>query len=405
MSHSTGTCSYVAPQLSSPHSPVTIKADTGATHHYFRTADKHLLQNISPTVSSKSVRLPNNTIIRATEQGRLPIHSSLNLNTETVQILPKLTNTSLLSIGQLCDQGCLAVFHKKFLKFFKDNNVILEGIRNKVDGLWDIHFTTSKAVQNTSNQPQLNIIISKNKNKYQLANFYHAALCSPTLSTLRHAIQNDHLLSWPAIHDLTFSTTFVNTTATALGHLDQTRKNLQSTKETITPRPQENLSQFPTSTNKTYSTISSIIPFTSKEMTYGDLTGSFPYTSSRGAKYLYLLYDYDANAILVHTLKTRQAQEIKKAWESLTARLMKHGHVIKYFILDNECSQDLRQAIRKKIWTFNWCHRTFTDAMRLNVLFGLLKPTFFQPWPHVTQIIPSPNGIDSWFKVNLHSTS
>ena len=46
-----------------------------------------------------------------------------------------------------------------------------------------------------------------------------------------------------------------------------------------------------------------IIPFSAKEMSYEDLTGAFPYTSSRGYKYLYVLYNYDSNLILVEPLK------------------------------------------------------------------------------------------------------
>ena len=87
-------------------------------------------------------------------------------------------------------------------------------------------------------------------------------------------------------------------------------------------------------------------------MTYGDLTGSFPYTSSRGAKYLFIMYDYDSNAILIQTLKSKQAHKIKQAWVILTNRIIKHGHILKHYVLDNECSNDLKQAIRKQNMTF-----------------------------------------------------
>ena len=87
--------------------------------------------------------------------------------------------------------------------------------------------------------------------------------------------------------------------------------------------------------------------FSPKELSYGDLTGSFPVTSSRGHKYLYVLYDFDSNAILVHPLKTRQAAEIANAWECLYARLTEYGHKVTNFILDNEFSNDLKQALKK----------------------------------------------------------
>ena len=99
-------------------------------------------------------------------------------------------------------------------------------------------------------------------------------------------------------------------------------------------------------------TINTIIQFDAKSMAYGDLTASFPYTSSTGEIYLFIIYDYDTNAILAHTLKSKQAHEIKYAWLATTKRLTTHGHVIKYFVLDNECSNNLKQAIRKQNMMF-----------------------------------------------------
>ena len=127
-----------------------------------------------------------------------------------------------------------------------------------------------------------------------------------------------------------------------MGHLKQERQYLQSTKKANIQQPSE----------KKLETINTILPFTAKAMAYGDLTGSFPYTSSRGAKYLFIMYDYDSNAILVHTLKSSQAHEIKQAWVTLTNRLIKHGHIVKHYVLDNECSNDIKQAIRNQNMTF-----------------------------------------------------
>ena len=59
-----------------------------------------------------------------------------------------------------------------------------------------------------------------------------------------------------------------------MGNLDQERKNLQSTKTQVTQQPNE----------KKLETVNTILPFTAKAMAYEDLTGVFPYTSSRGAK-------------------------------------------------------------------------------------------------------------------------
>lgn len=85
---------------------------------------------------------------------------------------------------------------------------------------------------------------------------------------------------------------------------------------------------------KTYEVSDIIVPFMVKELSDGDLTGAFPYTSLRSSKYIYATYDYDSNAILVHPLKTKGAQEIKKA--HLADRLRVHVHMLQHCILDNE---------------------------------------------------------------------
>ena len=69
--------------------------------------------------------------------------------------------------------------------------------------------------------------------------------------------------------------------------------------------------------HKTYKMLSQIITFSPREFSYGDITGAFPFKSSRGNQYLYILYDFDSNTILVKPMKSRQAAVIKKAWENI----------------------------------------------------------------------------------------
>ena len=76
--------------------------------------------------------------------------------------------------------------------------------------------------------------------------------------------------------------------------------------------------------------------YTTLKTAYSDLTGKFPHISSRGNKYVLTIHDYDANAILVGALKTRQAKKIAIIWETKHNQLIKNGHDIKYYIMDNE---------------------------------------------------------------------
>ena len=49
-----------------------------------------------------------------------------------------MTNESLISIGQLCDDDCIAIFSKNDLNIFKNNKLVLQGKRNKTGGLWNV---------------------------------------------------------------------------------------------------------------------------------------------------------------------------------------------------------------------------------------------------------------------------
>ena len=88
-----------------------------------------------------------------------------------------------------------------------------------------------------------------------------------------------------------------------------------------------------------------VITFSAKELSYGNITGSFPLESSRGNQCIYILYDYDSNSILTEPMKTPQAQEIDKVWENMYKCLSRHGQV-SHFILDNKCSDDLKRSFK-----------------------------------------------------------
>jgi hypothetical protein len=106
------------------------------------------------------------------------------------------------------------------------------------------------------------------------------------------------------------------------GHLDQSRKNQQSTKTNpniIAPDPQDpgnrevHLDQvpphLPTATDACYAAI-----FEPTGQVYSDQTGKFVVASSRGNNYLLVLYDYDTNFIFATPFKNRTAKCILAAY-------------------------------------------------------------------------------------------
>ena len=158
--------------------PTTIiaKADSGASNHYWMIKDQSILNNLFQQLGP-TVFLPNNQSITSTAHGHLPL-PTLSKNSTKAHVLPGLQNSSLLSLGQLCDDGCIVHLTKSTLHVFKNNDLILTGLRNPHDGLWDVplpqhppsvlHSHRSSPSSTLSN-PSCNVIIRKQTTKRDLA--------------------------------------------------------------------------------------------------------------------------------------------------------------------------------------------------------------------------------------------
>ena len=76
-----------------------------------------------------------------------------------------------------------------------------------------------------------------------------------------------------------------------------------------------------------------------------DQTGKYPTTSKRGHKYLFILYSYDANAILFCPMKNKTASEFLRVYDNLIAYLQQRGITPTMHCLDNEKSDAYINAI------------------------------------------------------------
>ena len=321
-----------------------FKLDSGATGHYIRPAEKHALINIQQEPGPQ-VLLPDGTSLNATFSGNLPIPGLSPIATKG-HVFNNLSSASLLSVGRLCDDDCEVLFTKNLVHATKHGNLILEGTRNKQDGLWDINLKQSIH--------KANIVIQKHTKTSELIEFYQGCLFSPTKSTLLHAAKQGNFIAWRGLTPQNIQKYYKPTIFTAKGHLNQERKNLQSTK-LISPTPLSPADEFlnhedffptlETRMSPTTDVLCSIQPFQAKDTGYSDLTGRFPYPSSRGNQYVLVLYDYDSNAILAKPIRNRQSQEIITAFSALHTTLSSQGRSPKYYILDNECSEDLKTTL------------------------------------------------------------
>ena len=247
-----------------------------------------------------TVLLPNNEMIQSNKTGYIPLHNALSQTAKTAHVFDDIKTSSLISLGKLADDGCTIILDKTKIKVLKNNNNILQGTRNQTDGLWDIPIPQ---------QHKVNVILHKKQSNAKLIAFFHKCAFSPTTSTFVQAIKNKNFHSWPGLTVELVNKYLAPSVSTAKGHLDQEQSNLQSTKEFQ--------DAFPPQTMKQNEILASIIPFKTKNVSYMDLTGRFPYMSSRGNEYIMTFYHYDANAILAEPIKNRSATEIVRAWTKL----------------------------------------------------------------------------------------
>jgi hypothetical protein len=103
--------------------------------------------------------------------------------------------------------------------------------------------------------------------------------------------------------------------ATAKGHLKASPKNLRSTSAispTVSPAEASTVMTTPTSPVesrvRTHLVYAKAVEITGQ--IFSDQTGRFPVTSSRGNKYLMIVYDCDSAAILAEPLKNRSECEL-----------------------------------------------------------------------------------------------
>jgi hypothetical protein len=288
----------------------------------------------------------------------------LSKSARNTSVLPHLKSASLISLGQLCNDNCNVVLNKKKLFVFKDNKLILRGYRNNQDGLWDIPLPQPSSTSSTSSFSNTNhiqypissasVILRKRQTNIDLITYLHAACFSPVKSTFIRAIKNNHFSTWPGLTVELVNKTLDNNLPSSKGHLNQERQNLQSTKNKYIPIKVENQEDdlFPPSTQN--QSISNEVCYTmitaseSQQKAYMDLTGRFPFQSSRGRNYILVAYHYDANAILAIALKNKSKEEIQRGWDEINTKCAIAGVQPKTYVMDNEASADLKQAMLSK---------------------------------------------------------
>ena len=126
--------------------------------------------------------------------------------------------------------------------------------------------------------------------KADLVQYLHRCAFIPVVNTWTKAINAGFFATWTGLTSDLVRKHLPKSLTTAKGHLKQDRQNIRSTKLSVAAAPLDLPSQQAPPAQSHQLSVETI-KLTGKSAT--DQTGRFPVTSSRGSKYLMVLYDHD----------------------------------------------------------------------------------------------------------------
>ena len=264
------------------------------------------VKNLQPATDPITITIPDGNTMRSSHTRSLNI-PDLPPEATHAHIVPELDAHSLISLGQLCDAGCTATIDKNTLDVSYNDKIVMTGHRNDTTNLWQLDYP--ETIQKENIFPHYAHAAAGTSTTEKLVSFMHAALFSPTIDTLYKALTKGYITNMPGLTATTLRKHPPASIPMIKGHLDQKRKNIQSTKNNdndIAEETEDDLFPLLLEPNNTdtmnycYSTI-----FQPTGTAYTDQTGYMVQTSNRGNNLLVIMYDYDSNAILAEPIRSR----------------------------------------------------------------------------------------------------
>jgi hypothetical protein len=120
-----------------------------------------------------NVNMPNGTTIQSSHTCNLLL-TDLQPQARQAHILPRLVQNSLISVGQLCDNGCTVTFTQDQVTVSKNGKCVMYGSQDPKSRLWRVDL--KKRFE--TNQVQCNHA-HEISNQKDLINYLHAACFSP----------------------------------------------------------------------------------------------------------------------------------------------------------------------------------------------------------------------------------
>jgi hypothetical protein len=173
------------PPLPKPHEKAIM--DSGCTGHFFLVNAPCL--NKVKFQTPLMVRLPNGATMESSHTAELNI-PHLNAAASIAHVFPGMANHSLLSVGQLCNEGYVVTFKDALVTVCDSQKFqILSDPRDLDTGLWRINL---KQDNQQIHQPVANNVYEL-RNTGAFVHYLHKALFSPMKSALLQVVKMDIL--------------------------------------------------------------------------------------------------------------------------------------------------------------------------------------------------------------------
>ena len=339
--------------------------------------------------SNKVFILPSGQAVTASEVAEYPF--KVRHPASEVHITPGVTSNSLMSTNQFAQAGYITVFDKEEVNIYDANDVkitvtrgaILRGWRDEETGLWRIPVCPTIRSHNVTNLNTQTILVKESpsellprrpppieaianvfelKTQPELVRYYHAAAGFPTKPTWLAAIKNSQYASWTGLTHEGVRKHFPESEETWKGHGKKVKSGLRSTRKGLEAEAviklEDDVEQEAhyKQSSQIYKKSKTImvrvmqidVDDEGKELLrliYTDGTGRFPKQSRTGMNYIMVLAENDSDAILVEGMRNRSAGEMVRAYSVLIGRLHACGIFPTKQVLDNEISQEYKDAI------------------------------------------------------------
>ena len=156
-----------------------------------------------------------------------------------------------------------------------------------------------------------------------------------------------NFVGWPLVTAENVSKHFPQSEETEKGHRNHQRQGVRSTKPKKPPPSEPDASQeVGRKERDVYSKVVDL--WEMKGTIYTDQTGKFPTKARSGNRYIMIMVAIDSNAILVAPMKSKADKEQRLAYLSMLKRLKQAGVDVRKHVLDNECSDRMKELIKSE---------------------------------------------------------